>query len=87
MKQLSGWAPIVEDGLRQLRGSDLNRRGAEMMEIAPEPCLHEYEFVDYCGAEVCIHCTEHKGLSRCFCGWAVSDDGLPGLRVVGEDGV
>jgi len=56
-----------------------------MMDIASEPCLHEYEFVDYCGADVCIHCDKHKGLVHCFCGWAPDDEGLLELRVTGED--
>lgn len=31
---------------------------------------HEYEFFAYCGAYVCIHCDDHRGLDRCYCGWS-----------------
>lgn len=32
-------------------------------------CQHEYSFSRYCGADVCVKCGDHKGLSSCFCGW------------------
>lgn len=38
-------------------------------------CNHEYEFSPHCGASVCVHCDQHKGLARCFCGWSATDPG------------
>ena len=31
---------------------------------------HDYEWYRGCGAEVCWECSDHKGLARCYCGWA-----------------
>jgi len=33
---------------------------------------HVYIFSRYCGAHVCDDCGDHKGLARCYCGWAAS---------------
>lgn len=45
----------------------------------------EFEFRRYCGADVCIECGAHKGLVRCFCGWAASGgDGRRELIEWGE---
>lgn len=38
-------------------------------------CNHEYEFRRYCGAWVCPHCDQHRGLERCFCGWSLTYTG------------
>lgn len=35
-------------------------------------CDHNYQFQDECGAEVCAECGDHKGLTRCYCGWSES---------------
>lgn len=34
-----------------------------------KPHEHDHQRNDYCGAKVCA-CGDHKGLARCFCGWA-----------------
>lgn len=39
------------------------------------PCGGEYSFSASCGADICVTCGQHKGLARCFCGWAVSGQG------------
>lgn len=43
-----------------------------------KPCQEcdegQYVFTSYCGADVCDTCGSHKGLARCYCGWA-SDGG------------
>jgi hypothetical protein len=36
---------------------------------------HDYQWSDYCGAKVCVHCGEHKGLERCYCGWSKTSPG------------
>ena len=47
---------------------------------------HDYEFDRSCGADVCRRCEWHKGLARCFCGWAASGgDGRDELRELGEN--
>lgn len=39
----------------------------------------------HCGAKVCGSCDAHKGLARCFCGWAASGgDGRQELIEMGE---
>ena len=49
------------------------------------PHAHEYEFRNYCGAKVCAHCDDHKGLARCYCGWSKSGgDGYAELIDMGE---
>jgi hypothetical protein len=48
-------------------------------------CKHEYIFNRHCGARVCVHCCEHKGLARCYCGWSLSGaDGQRELIEMGE---
>lgn len=48
-------------------------------------CKHNYAFDSYCGAHVCIKCDDHKGLARCYCGWAMSGgDGRAELVDMGE---
>lgn len=40
----------------------------------------------YCGAYICNDCGYHKGLARCYCGWAASGgDGRSELREYGEN--
>ncbi len=41
-----------------------------MMEKCTGDC--EYYFSGHCGAHVCMECGHHKGLARCYCGWAAS---------------
>jgi len=49
------------------------------------PCSHEFQFRDYCGAQVCDGCEHHDGLVRCYCGWAASGgDGYGEVRDMGE---
>lgn len=45
---------------------------------------HEYYMSQYCGANVCDKCGDHKGLARCYCGW--SRDGGDGRRELTELG-
>jgi len=48
-------------------------------------CGGEYEWSRHCGAKVCLDCGDHKGLARCFCGWASSGgDGYQELLDMGE---
>lgn len=48
-------------------------------------CGGVYVFNDYCGAYVCTDCGDHKGLCRCYCGWAASGgDGRAELVETGE---
>lgn len=39
--------------------------------MSNKKCKHEYEWNNYCGAQVCTECDDHKGLGRCFCGWGM----------------
>lgn len=34
------------------------------------PHAHDYPFDRRCGAHACIHCDDHRGLARCYCGWS-----------------
>ena len=46
---------------------------------------HEYVFFNTCGANVCLDCNDHKGLARCFCGWATDGgNGYQQLEDMGE---
>jgi hypothetical protein len=48
-------------------------------------CSGRYEFNPDCGAHVCLSCGNHKGLCRCYCGWAASGgDGCAELVEMGE---
>lgn len=48
-------------------------------------CGGEYERQDYCGARVCVECGNHRGLARCYCGWAEGGgDGRQELIEMGE---
>jgi hypothetical protein len=38
-------------------------------------CRHAYTFDRYCGAYVCEHCGDHRGLARCYCGWSKTSPG------------
>ena len=50
-----------------------------------EGCKGTYAFVAYCGALVCDACGHHRGLCRCYCGWAESGgDGYRELEECGE---
>jgi hypothetical protein len=87
-----------EDARRKLRdhryalASTLGDRGPEVSAIALDvdqatiaEHVHQYEFQRYCGARVCSVCEDHKGLARCFCGWAESGgDGRRELEEMGE---
>lgn len=58
-------------------------------EMQPELCSRcgegYYQFNDYCGAHVCSNCGDHKGLCRCYCGWAASGgNGRAELIEMGE---
>jgi len=49
------------------------------------PHYHDYHMARTCGVEVCFDCRDHKGLDRCFCGWARSGgDGYRELVEMGE---
>ena len=46
---------------------------------------HKYLFERYCGVDVCQDCRDHRGLARCYCGWACSGgDGRAELVEMGE---
>lgn len=48
-------------------------------------CGGEFAFSRYCGADVCLICDCHKGMARCFCGWALSGgNGRAELEEMGE---
>tara|TARA_Y100000034_G_C6854379_1_gene388014 strand:- start:146 stop:346 length:201 start_codon:yes stop_codon:yes gene_type:complete len=47
-------------------------------------CGGEYQFEPGCGAWVCDECDNHKGLCRCYCGWAES--GGNGYQELIEEG-
>lgn len=48
-------------------------------------CGGEFSFTKFCAADVCCKCGNHKGLARCFCGWAESGgDGRMELIELGE---
>ncbi len=48
-------------------------------------CGGTYQFSGHCGAHVCLECSHHKGLARCYCGWAASGgDGRRELVDMGE---
>lgn len=48
-------------------------------------CQHDYLLSRTCGVDVCTKCGSHKGLVRCFCGWAASGgDGRRELIEMGE---
>ena len=50
-----------------------------------EGCDGRYTFCHGCGAYVCDECDDHKGLCRCYCGWAKSGrNGLRELIEIGE---
>jgi len=40
-----------------------------------QDCNHEYLYVSYCGANVCIKCDDHEDLTCCHCTWALSGYG------------
>ena len=45
----------------------------------------DYEWSRYCGVDVCVFCDHHKGLARCYCGWAASGgNGYMELIEMGE---
>ena len=53
-------------------------------------CQHEFEYEEYCFANVCWHCREHRRLgrtlARCYCGWSQSGgDGRAELIEMGEN--
>jgi hypothetical protein len=48
-------------------------------------CGGKCYFSAHCGAHVCMDCDHHKGLARCYCGWAASGgDGRRELVEMGE---
>lgn len=60
----------------------LDKDGKEICESCKSG---KYWFDNSCGAYVCDHCSNHKGLARCFCGWSVSGgDGRRELIEMGE---
>ena len=65
--------------------ADETRRDEIIAGADLEKCQHEYHLVRYCGADVCDHCGEHKGMDRCFCGWSrYGGDGRAELEEMGE---
>lgn len=38
-------------------------------------CNHVYVWSSYCGCYVCCKCGDHRGLTRCFCGWSKTTPG------------
>lgn len=49
-------------------------------------CGGTYQFNRYCGAKVCDHCGDHKGLARCYCGFSKTrpGGGYSELQELGE---
>ena len=48
-------------------------------------CGGTFEYDRDCAADVCPECLNHKGLDRCWCGWARSGgNGITELREMGE---
>lgn len=48
-------------------------------------CGGEYSPSRYCGVQVCSECDDHKGLARCYCGWAADGgNGRVQLQEMGE---
>lgn len=47
-------------------------------------CSGTFEFARGCGAFVCSSCGAHKGLCRCYCGWAES--GGNGYKELEDEG-
>lgn len=44
-----------------------------------------YQRNNSCGAKVCDECGDHKGLERCYCGWAADGgNGRSQLEEMGE---
>lgn len=49
-------------------------------------CGGTYHRQRYCGVLVCESCGDHKGLARCYCGWAADGgDGRQQLQECGEN--
>jgi hypothetical protein len=49
------------------------------------PHAHDYPFDRRSEAHACIHCDDHRGLARCYCGWSQSGrDGRQELVEMGE---
>jgi hypothetical protein len=45
-----------------------------------------YHLSRTCGVDICGECRDHKGLARCFCGWASNGgDGRAQLIEWGEN--
>lgn len=68
----------------------LDREGDEGLDEIPEiDCdngEHDYEYNVSCGAHICWSCDDHKGLARCYCGWAADGgDGRQELVDMGEN--
>ena len=48
-------------------------------------CGGDYSRNRYCGVRVCDDCDNHKGLTRCYCGWSESGgNGRQELEEMGE---
>ena len=58
---------------------------SSLLEVAEMNHEHDYEWSRYCGVDVCVFCDHHKGLARCYCGWAASGgNGYMELIEMGE---
>jgi len=73
----SDFDSAIEIVKRWLERNELKVVEAEPRAEVPGACKHEYEYSNYCGADVCVNCGEHKNLARCFCGWNLA----PGERL------
>jgi hypothetical protein len=61
------------------------QREQDAAEVDKCKCGGIYERSRECGAKVCNRCGDHKGLARCYCGWAVSGgNGRQELIEMGE---
>lgn len=79
--------PLTEDDRKQYE-TDGGTGYPRICEDCSEKgqCAHAIRHLDNsCGAKVCVVCSDHEGLDRCFCGWARDGgDGKQQLVEMGE---
>ncbi len=79
---------IVHDRPLNLEHSLWFQEAQDVVRRILDPCSvgnHNYDFNRHCGVQVCYECRDHKGLVRCYCGWAASGgDGHAELIAMGE---
>jgi hypothetical protein len=75
----------VENGIHR-GGKAFPRVAIGRRPVVVRQCAHEHAPLHRtCGVGVCYDCGDHKGLVRCFCGWAASGgNGRRELLEMGE---